>query len=108
MGPTATSSSVFLNNLDEAFGAKNAAEALDVACFAGRNGSPAGFTDEGLMKWVGVEAHYTGRSVALSEGGRPIFGYQPDATLRAPVPGRAVRRLADAAADVADAADRVG
>jgi hypothetical protein len=75
----------FTANLDAAFGAPNAGEALDVTCFAGRGGSPAGFTDEGLLRWVEVEAHYTGRSVALSTQGTPIFNYQPDATLRAPI-----------------------
>lgn len=78
---------MFAGNLDEAFGAPNASESLDVMCFAGRPGDVGGFTDDALIDWVKGEAHFTGRSVAVGESGAPIFDYRPDATLRPPGAG---------------------
>ena len=76
----------FLENLNRGFGRSNAAEALDVTCFAGRQGSPVGYTDPRLLRWVKVEANFTGRTVRVTKSGETVFDYQPEATLQGAPP----------------------
>jgi hypothetical protein len=67
----------------ELFGEVAPHKVFDVTCHPGYGG-PGGYNSPGLLNWTKVEAHFTGRSVAVSEGGDLIFGYRPDATLTAP------------------------